>query len=65
MNPYFEIELDGRRVRVDQATGEVRQLGPDGRTVSSERIQVAAGSVQGLFSALEESANLANPAKNA
>jgi uncharacterized protein (AIM24 family) len=48
----FELEIDGRRVRVNQQTQEVQVLDAAGTVAFSERIQVAAGSVQGIFSML-------------
>lgn len=47
----FLIRVDGRDVWIDQATREVTILDGDGRSGFRERIQVAAGSVQGLFTA--------------
>ena len=49
----FMVELDGRRVLVDQTTQSVRVLDVHGKPVFEDRIQVAAGSVQGIFSAVE------------
>jgi len=45
----FTFEIDGRRVVVDQSTQEVSILDERGAVVFRDRIQVAAGSVQGLF----------------
>ena len=52
----FEIKVDGRTAVVERESGTVRVLDSRGREVSREQIQVAAGSVQGLFSALEAAA---------
>jgi hypothetical protein len=64
-NNEFTIEIDGRRVLVNQANQEVCILDEEGAVVFQDRIQVAAGSVQGLFdsvsSAVENVANI-NPA---
>lgn len=49
----IRLTLDGREVVIHQATQEVSVLNTDGTEVSRERIQVAAGSVQGIFSAVE------------
>ena len=49
----FTIELDGQRVLVDQAGQCVTLLDAAGTRASSETIQVAAGSLQGIFSMLE------------
>lgn len=49
----FVVELDGRRVLVDQASQKVVVLDKQGAPVFEDRIQVAAGSVQGIFSAVE------------
>lgn len=46
----FVLQVDGREVWVDQATQRVTILDEQGRPAFRERIQVAAGSVQGLFS---------------
>lgn len=60
------LDFEGRRVVIDQATQEVRVLDPAGNLVSRERIQVAAGSVQGIFSAVQGAASvLAPPHRNA
>lgn len=60
----FVLEVDGRRVVVNQANQEVSILDEHGVAIFRDRIQVAAGSVQGLFdsvsSAVEEVANV-NP----
>ncbi len=50
----FCVELDGRRVVINPARQEVRVLDAGGHTLSHERIQVAAGSVQGIFSSLHD-----------
>lgn len=66
MKQTITLELDGRRVVIDQATREVQVLDIAGNVVSRERIQVAAGSVQGIFSAVQGAANvLAPPHRNA
>lgn len=49
----FDIEIDGRMVRVNQATQEVQVLDASGAVAFSDRIQVAAGSVQGIFSMVQ------------
>lgn len=51
---YFSVEIDGRRVLVDQSSQEVVVLDGAGRPAHLERIQVAAGSVQGLFAVVED-----------
>jgi hypothetical protein len=65
-NYEFTIDIDGRRVVVNQANREVSILDEKGAVVFQDRIQVAAGSVQGLFdsvsSAVEDVASI-NPAK--
>ncbi len=64
----FTVEVDGRKVLVDQARQEVSILDGDGAVVFRDRIQVAAGSLQGLFSALQDTAALGlgtNPAEKA
>ncbi len=50
----FTVEIDGHRVLVDQARQQVRILDRDGAAVFCDRIQVAAGSLQGLFSAVRD-----------
>ena len=59
----FTLELDGRRVIVNQANQEVSILDDRGVVIFRDRIQVAAGSVQGLFdsisSAVKDVANVA------
>lgn len=57
----FSIELEGRRVLVDPATQEVCVLDAGGAVISRERIQVAAGSVQGIFSAVRGAADALAP----
>ncbi len=47
----FVVEIDGRTVRVDQENQRVTILDAEGAVVFRDRIQVAAGSLQGLFSA--------------
>jgi len=63
-NQEFALEIDGRRVIVNQANQEVSILDDHGVVVFRDRIQVAAGSVQGLFDSLsstvEDVANI-NP----
>jgi hypothetical protein len=62
----FALSVDGRLVIVSQANQEVSILDENGAAVFRDRIQVAAGSVQGLFdsvsSAVEDVANI-NPTK--
>ncbi len=50
----FTVEVDGRKVTIDQARQEVRILDSAGAVVFRDRIQVAAGSLQGLFSAVKD-----------
>ena len=45
----FTVEIDGRTVLVDPERQEVSILDAEGAVLFHERIQVAAGSVQGLF----------------
>lgn len=47
----FMVEIDGRKVLVDQMERRVSILDGQGAVVFRDRIQVAAGSVQGLFTA--------------
>jgi hypothetical protein len=64
----FMVEIDGRRVLVDQTNQRVTILDEEGAAVFHDRIQVAAGSLQGLFSMLDDAARLGNsfnPAKMA
>ena len=56
----FVIELDGQKVLVDQAGQCVTLLNVAGMRVSCEQIQVAAGSLQGLFSMLESVTGVKN-----
>jgi hypothetical protein len=49
----FLVEVDGRTVRVDQENQWVTVLDAEGAVVFRDRIQVAAGSLQGLFSAVD------------
>lgn len=49
----FVVELDGRRVLVDRKRQRVCVLDADGREGLCDRIQVAAGSVQGVFAMLD------------
>jgi hypothetical protein len=60
----FTLEIDGRRVLVNQANQEVSILNENDVAIFRDRIQVAAGSVQGLFdsvsSTVEDMANI-NP----
>ena len=49
----FMVEIDGRKVLINQATQQVTILDEYGGIVFRDHIQVAAGSVQGLFSALD------------
>ena len=50
----FTVELDGRKVVVNQTTQEVNVLDDTGVVCFRDRIQVAAGSVQGIFSAVQD-----------
>ncbi len=50
----FAVEIDGRKVLVDQARQVVSILDKDGAVLFRDRIQVAAGSLQGLFSAVQD-----------
>ena len=50
----FVIEVDGRHVAVDPAKGRVSLLDARGEEVTGGRIQTAAGSLQGIFSMLED-----------
>lgn len=54
----FTVEIDGREVRVDQENGEVRILDEGGAAMFHDLIQVAAGSVQGMFSAFQDATTL-------
>ncbi len=54
----FTVEIDRRRVLVDQAKQQVSILDENGAVAFRDRIQVAAGSLQGLFSAVEDAATL-------
>ena len=56
----FVIEVDGRRVGVDAANGRVSLLDARGEEVCGGRIQVAAGSLQGIFSMLEDITGVKN-----
>ena len=56
----FVIELDGQKVLVDQAGQCVTLLNDAGTRASSNAIQVAAGSLQGLFSMLESVTGVKN-----
>lgn len=56
----FVVEVDGRRVAVDQVNQRVCVLDAAGEEVSGERIQVAAGSLQGIFSMLEDVTGVKN-----
>ncbi len=49
----FMLEMDGCKVFVDQAGQRVTVLDESGVVVFADCIQVAAGSLQGLFSALD------------
>jgi hypothetical protein len=64
-NNEFALEIDGRRVIVNQANQEVSILDENDVAIFRYCIQVAAGSVQGLFdsvsSVVEDVANI-NPA---
>ena len=64
----FIVEIDGCRVLVDQVRQRVTILGEEGGVLFHDRIQVAAGSLQGIFSMLDDAARLGNginPAKMA
>ncbi len=64
----FTVEIDGHQVVVDQAHQQVRILSGEGAVVFRDRIQVAAGSLQGLFSAVQDVADLGfgtKPTENA
>ena len=50
----FALKIDGREVIIDQGNQEVSILDENGAIVFRERIQVAAGSVQGLFNPVKE-----------
>ena len=64
MNHRFELEIDGKKLRVDQAAGTIHLLDAAGNATAIERIQVAA-SKSGLFSAADETMkHIANPVKN-
>ena len=56
----FVVEVDGRRVAVDPAQGRVSLLDAAGEELSGEGIQVAAGSLQGIFSMLEDITGVKN-----
>ncbi len=49
----FIVEIDGCRVLVDQVRQRVTILGEEGGVLFHDRIQVAAGSLQGIFSMLD------------
>lgn len=49
----YVMEIDGRRVVIDQAGSQVAIFNEAGNLLFRERIQVAAGSPLGLFSALD------------
>lgn len=57
----FSVELEGRKVLVDRTSQEVSVLDASGNVLSRERIQVAAGSIQGIFSSLEGVAGVLAP----
>ena len=64
----FTVEIDGRKVLINQTTQAVTILDGEGTVVFRDRIQVAAGSVQGIFSAVEKAGGLGlttNPVKRA
>lgn len=50
----FSIEIDGHSVTVRQSGQQITVLDGDGNVIFRDRIQVAAGSVQGLFVALDD-----------
>lgn len=54
----FLVRVDGRDVWVDRTTQRVTVLDEQGKAVFRDRIQVAAGSVQGLFTAALEAGTL-------
>ena len=56
----FVIEVDGRHVAVDPAKGRVMLLDARGEEITGEGIQVAAGSLQGIFSMLEDITGVKN-----
>ena len=56
----FIIELDGRRVAVDPAQKRVSLLDAAGEEVTGGHIQTAAGSLQGIFSMLEDITGVKN-----
>ena len=56
----FVIEVDGRQVAVDPAKGRVSLLDTAGEALTSSRIQTAAGSLQGIFSMLEDVTGVKN-----
>ena len=56
----FVVEVDGRRVAVDAANGRVSLLDARGEEITGEGIQVAAGSLQGIFSMLEDVTGVKN-----
>lgn len=57
----FVLQIDGRRVHVDQAKQQVTLLDERGAVEFRERIQVAAGSLQGLFSAVDSISTVMGP----
>ena len=56
----FVVEVDGRHVAVDPAQQRVSLLDARGEELSGEGIQVAAGSLQGIFSMLEDVTSVKN-----
>lgn len=59
------VDIDGQKIRIDQSRQELRILDAAGCVMFRDRIQVAAGSVQGLFSAVEDAAGLTQPVERA
>lgn len=47
----FMIRVDGREAWIDQVSQQVTVMNEEGQAIFRDRIQVAAGSVQGLFTA--------------
>lgn len=54
----FEVQIDGHLVLVDQSNQKVSILDEHGTIIFRDRIQVAAGSVQGIFFAMDEATKL-------
>lgn len=49
----FAVEMDGRTAWIEQENGRITLLDAEGAVVFRDSIQVAAGSVQGLFAAVD------------